>query len=741
MTRIGWSASGAVAILTPRRDSIGLTTRLAALPHAGLPLQRPVQIHWDAHQIPFAVAQSDHDLAVAFGVIHVHLRWTQMELMRHVAQGRVSELAGPFGLETDRILRTLDLGKAVPAMVAALPAATRHWTEAYLAGVNHAIRRLPHLPPEFRLLGLRRTPWTLHDVLSVGRLAAFDVTWLVWLALLAEREDPGIDAFWRGLLGSDAVLLPNGEAPPPDGPLARARSALLRFARTGSNAWAIAPARSETGQAWLAGDTHLSALLPNLWLIAGGQAPTYHGTGLMVPGIPAVMVGRNRQIAWGGTNLHAASSDLFDVSGLPPDAIATREEEIRVRFAGRRKLSVRETEFGPVISDLGRLKKAGGQVALRWMGHRPTDELTALLGINRAPGWEAFRTALDGIGVPGQNMVYADASGHIGKAMAVHLPRRPARPAPTPLLPPNAGQAWRSVVRGGVLPAVFDPPEGFVASANDRPPPAEVLVGYFFSSAQRIDRLRAALGCGRPLGFRDIAALQQDVMLPAAAPVRDRLVPALRSLPQPTARRLADLLAEWDGAYAATSAAPLAFELLLYHLAVALYGHRRLRAYAASWSARTLLFRALQELPRPRLAALLRTTLPAVRRGVRRFGTWGAMHRLEPRHPLAALPAIGRMFRFGDWPAAGGSDTLMKTAGPLTDRRHDAALASTARFIADLSDPDGAWFALLGGQDGWIGSTTFLDQVPLWRRGVYIQVPLRPETVRDTYPHVTELRP
>ena len=119
----------------------------------------------------------------------------------------------------------------------------------------------------------------------------------------------------------------------------------------------------------------------------------------------------------------------------------------------------------------------------------------------------------------------------------------------------------------------------------------------------------------------------------------------------------------------------------------------------------------------------------------------GREHRLEPRHPLAALPAIGRMFRFGDWPAAGVSDTLMKTAGPLTDRRHDAALASTARFIADLSDPDGAWFALLGGQDGWIGSTTFLDQVPLWRRGVYIQVPLRPETVRDTYPHVTELRP
>ncbi|MBN8873715.1 MAG: penicillin acylase family protein [Rhodospirillales bacterium] len=732
---------GAVTILTPRRDSIGLTARLAALPHAGLPLRRPVQIHWDAHQIPFILAQSDHDFAVALGVVHVHLRWTQMELMRHVAQGRVAELAGPFGVETDRILRTLHLGKAVPAMAAALPAETRSWTEAFLAGANHAIRHAPTLPPEFRLLGLRRTPWTLEDVLCIGRLAAFDVTWMVWLALLADRNDPGIDAFWRGLLGSEAALLPAGEDPTPAGPLARARSVLLRFARAGSNAWAIGPDRSETGHAWLAGDTHLSALLPNLWLIAGGRSPGFHAAGLMVPGIPAVMVGRNAHIAWGGTNLHAASSDLFDVSGLPPDAIVTRQEEIRVRFAGRRRLAVRETEFGPVISDLARLAPAGGTVALRWMGHRPSDELSALLGVNRARDWAGFRAALEGLGVPGQNMLYADAEGHVGKAMAVHLPHRPAAPATTPLLPPSAGRAWRQVVRGGALPAAFDPAEGFVASANDRPPKAEVLVGYFFSSAQRIDRLRAILGGGRRLGFRDIAALQQDVGLPAAAPVRDRVVVALRALPQPAARRLADLLAGWDGTYAANAEAPLAFELLLYHLAMALYGPRRLRAYAASWSARTLLFRALQELPRPRLAALLRGVLPRVDRGVRRFRVWGAMHRLEPQHPLATLPGIGRLFRFGDWPASGGSDTVMKTAGPLTDRRHRAALASTARFIADLSDLDASWFALLGGQDGWIGSTTLTDQVPLWRRGAYIQVPLRPETVRETYPHMTELHP
>ncbi len=717
-----------------------MADRLAALPRDGLPLRRAVLVHWDDHQVPFIEAETDHDAAATLGILHVHLRWTQLELMRHVARGRLSELVGPFGIGMDRVLRTLDFTKAVPAIAESLPAETRTWTEAFVAGMNHAVMHLPALPPEFRLLGLSRRRWDITDVLAIARLAASDVTWQVWLALLPHRHRGQVAALWRRLLGAEASLDLGGIQDSADA-AGRLRAMLMRFARPGSNSWAVAPARSQSGGAWIASDTHLSALLPNLWLIAGYRSPSFHAAGLMVPGVPAILLGRNPWIAWGGTNLHAASSDLFDVSDLPASAITERRERLRVRFWGRRDIIVRETEWGPIVSDLRPLRTGGGRYALRWMGHRPSDEISALLAVSRATNWELFRAALDLIAAPGQNMVYADAAGHIGKAMAVHLPRRPPVPPESLLLPRSAARYWEEIVHGRDLPALFDPPEGFVASANDRPPPAEVLIGHFFSSRFRIERQRQALQDSARIDFARLAAMQQDSLMQPALPTRDRLVILLRDQHQPAAHHLADLLAGWNGRYEADAAGPLVFELLLFHLGVALHGRRLLRVYSFTWNTRQLLFRDLEMLPPTIASRAMTRAMPRVLRGVRRFRTWGAMHRLEPRHVLASLPILGRRYRFGEWAADGGSDTLMKTAHPPTSRRHRAALASTARHISDLSDMDANWFTLLGGQDGWLGSTTLFDQVRLWREGSYIRVPLRPETVRAEFRYHTELRP
>jgi penicillin amidase len=721
-------------ILRSKRDSVGLQDRLAALPLDGLPLREATLVHWNDHQVPFVEAQTDHDLAVALGVLHVHLRWAQLELMRHVARGRLSELIGPFGVRLDRVLRTLDFAKAVPAILESMPAETRAWAEAFIAGMNHAIGRLPAMPPEFRFLGLSRKSWDITDVLAIVRLAASDVTWQVWLALLPQRHRAAVAGLWRRLLDAEAPLDLGGVRD------AR-RAPWGRFARPGSNSWAIAPARSQSGGAWIASDTHLPALLPNLFLIAGCRSPSYHAVGLMVPGVPAFLLGRNPWIAWGGTNLHAASSDLFDVSDLPANAIGERRERLRVRFWGHRTIRVHETAWGPIISRLGPLRSGGGRVALRWMGHRPSDELTALLAVNRARDWESFRAALDLIAVPGQNMTYADAAGHIGKALAAHLPHRSPAPPGSLLLPRSAGRAWDRTARGRDLPSVFDPPEGFVASANNRPPPAKVLIGYFFSSDYRIERQRQALQGPDRMGFAELAALQRDTLMQPAARARDRLAHLLRASGGSAARDVSALLAGWDGRYDSASAAPLAFELLLFHLGVALYGRRVLRIYSSTWNTRQLLFRDIEALALDAARRALAYAVPRVLRGVRRFRTWGAMHRLEPRHVLASVPFLGRVYRFGEWAADGGSDTLMKTAHPPTDRRHRAGLASTARHISDLSDMDANWFTLLGGQDGWLGSTTLFDQTRLWREGAYVRMPLRLETVRAEFRHGTEFRP
>jgi penicillin amidase len=104
------------------------------------------------------------------------------------------------------------------------------------------------------------------------------------------------------------------------------------------------------------------------------------------------------------------------------------------------------------------------------------------------------------------------------------------------------------------------------------------------------------------------------------------------------------------------------------------------------------------------------------------------------------VPLLGRRFTYAEWEAEGGNDTLHKTGHETTKTQHDVTFGASARFLTDLSDPDSNQVALLGGQDGWLGSSTFLDMAALWRHGGYVSLPMRPETAR-AWPHRTVLSP
>lgn len=717
----------------PEPGSVTLAERLAALPTSGAPVTAPVAVSWDEHQVPFLEADSDADLAVALGVVHVHLRWAQMELMRRIARGRLAEIVGPFGLILDRAVRTIGITRAVPDIAAMLPSDTGRWLAGFVAGINHAVHRAPAVPMELRALGIDREDWSAEDVLSIGRLAAADITWISFMGNLGAADQAFARRFWRRLVGLD---------PAPDGGASGALAAALRSnGRMGSNAFALAGARTRNGAAWIANDPHLGAVLPNLWLIAGYKSPSYHLAGFMIPGVPMAALGRNPHIAWGGTNLHAMSSDLFDVSDLPQSEIVERRETVKVRGRRDRVITVRETSYGPVVSDLSFFPGRGRMLALRWVGHGPSDELTAMLGVNRARNWDEYRVALDGFAAPGQNMIYADATGRVGKLIAAHLPLRPATPPDSPVLPRADHRAWRTLATGNDLPVEIDPPTGFVASANDKPASTPIPVGFFFSTSHRIERFGTLLGAARGFGLDEISRVQRDVTTPGLLRFRDLMLHLIALAPASAgAESLRRALAAWDGAYGEDSAGALAFELLVFHLGRAMLGPR-LPLYARSWNTRGMIEEDLAALDETRARAVASEAAPLAAKALARFGTWGAMHRLRLPHPLARLPIVGRKLHFGDWPVAGNGETILKTGHGLTDKRHFAGLVAVSRHVSDMGDLDANHFVLLGGQDGWLGSTTLLDQVPLWRSGTYVQVPLRPETVRAKFPHRTVLAP
>ncbi|MEO0322544.1 MAG: penicillin acylase family protein [Myxococcota bacterium] len=723
--------------------------RLAAFPSEDAPVRAPVRISWDAHGIPFIEAESDHDAAVALGMVHAHLRLGQIEVVRRAAQGRLSESVGFLAADVDHALRLLDLGRGVPASLAALPPDVRLWLRAFCQGLNHVQSRLDPLPWEHRRLGIDPERWTPADVLLVGRLVSIDVNWLGWVSQLQLEGDPNGEVL-ATLRAEDGVTSRPSFASGAGEGLALLLRRLGASGRTGSNAFAISGERTASGAPLFANDPHLGFAWPNFWIAAGVRTPTLAVTGLMVPGVPAVAVGRNEVFAFGGTNMRSASSDLVEVpldGSLP---LAERRERLEVRGWADRELTLRDTPFGPLLSDAELLGWDRDDVglALHWVGHGATGELTALHRMNRARDFSSFREAFRSWHVSGQNYLYADVDGNVGQVMAVGLPERRDVRARGYRVPVSEAP-WGPVRTAPELPFALNPRSGFLASANNLPTPtAPVTVGFYFAPDQRIARLEELLGAqGEGWDMDAARAVQGDSYSASSLEVRDALVAAAALLPDVPGELLAPLEA-WDGHYRTESEGAAAFELAYAPLAEAFWrarlGGDPPAALVAAFGTRQRVAAGLREATGAadleRLRAWLAPALDAAagrEPGVR----WGDLHRLRIQHPFGALPLVGRSYRFVDAPVPGAVETLWKSAHAPVEGIHTTSFGAQARFLADLADLDASRVVLLGGQDGWLGSAHAIDQVDAFLALRDLPLPLRAATARARSVATTMLAP
>jgi penicillin amidase len=720
--------------LFPRQVTV--EERIAALPTTAPGLTQPVTIRWNRHMVPWIEAETDTDLAYALGVVHGHLRGAQIQIMRMVARGRLAEMGGPIATDIDHSLRILDFGKVAPQVEAAWPDDTRQFVTAFLAGLNQVLLTGPR-PPEARLLGLKREPITAQDLIAIGRVAGTDINWFSLGALLPQRGTPEYTQRWQrlreaGLSGAGTTL-----------------SRILEgTSKSGSNAVAVDAAHSATGGALMASDPHLGLNLPNLWLTVGMRSPSYEIVGMMIPGLPVVGFGRNRHLAWGGTNLRSASSDVFDIASLPPEQITERRVSIRQRLWFSAERTVRDSPLGPVVSDIPLTKlRDGERLALRWVGHDVSDEITALLRAARARNGAEFQAAFDGFAVSPQNMIWADDSGRIGRIIATRLPQRAGFPDREPVLDATdraATASWERLWDWRDLPQVIDPPDGILASANESPTswagPNTRPVGYYFSDGDRVGRLRALLQLKPRLTPADLVALQADTVAPKAATLAAELLARLDALPGgPPEPAFLARLRNWDGNYAAESEGALVFELLIGRLAPAVAVAAGQRAEAGWAYLTTFLLRDLDALP-GRAEVLRRAVVEAAPLGAQ-HRSWGDVHRIRAAHWLVNLPVLGRRFVLGVYPVGGSRETVMKSGHGFVAGPHEVTFGAMARHVSDMADPDANWFSLWGGQDGWLGSQAFDDQVALWRSQQSVRVPIRRESVAAEFTSVTTLRP
>ena len=723
-----------------------VSDRLGAYPPGRMPLHAPAEVRFDDLLIPYVHAGDDRDLPFLLGVVHAFLRLGQMELFRATAAGRLCELFGSPAMRLDASLRRMGLTRAVPAMLASLSPATSAWIERYAQGVSFMAAKSRGLSSETDFYRSAARPWTPADVLAVGRLISSDINWLFWLVRLRAYREPGWPGLWERMTRLARCAAPSFVPDAADG-LNALWDVLGTAQKSGSNCVAVAGARTRNGAGLLAGDAHVQLSLPPLWCVAALNGPGFAAAGMTIPGVPAVLVGRNRHIAWGGTNMLALQSIFYDVSRLPASAFREVEEKAEVRFCGERAIRYRECDFGPVISDAPLLAALNlPPLALSWRGHRASDEIGAMLAVNRAGNFGEFRAAFEPWAVSGQHFLYADAHGGIGQVAALEFDPAASRAALDFLGDPaDPAHAWGEKHRSTELPAVFAPEDGLLVSANNPAFGCDPALTLFEQSDDRYHRLRERILAATPFGPEQAFSMQQDTHCATSLTLARRIrLAALRIGPPQGTEPLLDALAAWDGCYETDSRGAAALELTAHALARRIFpvrhGHGPAAVLMASPAALPLLAEDVGE----NSPLVLDNLAPALSEAALRFARypdWGTLHHVVLKHPLASLPIAGRAFAHGREKSPGGTLTVHKTATPLTGGPHDATYGATARHVHDLADEDENFVSLLGGQDGVAGSESFLSFARLWRRGEYVTLPLRPATAKKRFPHAIPILP
>jgi penicillin amidase len=691
-----------------------------------------------------------------------------MDVLRRRALGELAEAFGAGLVRADREVRTLGLGLAAREELPQLSEDARAALESYAEGVNAYVRERPGgLPLEFHLLRYEPRPWTPVDTLAVGMLLSHDLAqgWEseAWRAFLDTRLPPEVlDLLYPSRFADDRVLFGDDGTPGLTSPVTPAEHS------RGSNNWVVSGAHTASGKPLLANDPHLALGVPSLWTAVHLSAPGLEVAGVTLPGIPGVLIGRNRRVAWGCTNVHDDSADLYveEFDASRPDhyrtaegweKVTVRSEPIRVRD-GRLSRSwhtvdheVRVTRHGPLVEIRGRL------YALRWTMHTQTGGFSAFQRMGHAESWDDFREALRLFPGPSQNFVYADVDGHVGWYSAGRLPIRRAGDGSRPYRGASPDGDWLGYVPFEELPHVVDPPSGRIVTANNR------LVG----SAYRHKVTRGGIGPWRAAAIfealearegwtaDDMARLQGErLSVPHRDLARAMVDAAARHPGDPVWQDAGRELSGWDGRLEAESrpaalvvaafralgdrvigprvqGLPLAEPLRRRTAAV----HRLVRERPAGW----------RPAGDPDWDATFRAAwVDAVAELARSLGSdrerwrYGALNRMQVRHPLSrAVPGVGILLDPPEVEMGGGQ----VTPNVLGLTPTGAVEGPSMRFVADLADPDNTRLVNFMGQSGHVASPHYSDQLEAWLRVESRRLPFTPEAVARETRHTLRLIP
>jgi len=676
----------------------------------------PVEITFDAKGVPQVWAKTDADAFFAIGWLHGSERLFQMELVRRLARGELSEVFGAAAYDVDVAQRRAGFARRADDDVVRMPSASRAAMQRYVDGINASIAGSRLLPPEFVILRLRPRPWTLADCLAISG-------YQTWFSHELMDQDRRYQTLIEKI-GMPASAL--AHAGHPWSPTTMPATVPEYRMAAASNSWVVSPARSASRAALHASDPHLSVdQVPGLWYLAGLHSEEgLNVVGVTYGGAPFVVMGHNDAIAFSFT---VASVDVIDYYDDAARATISRQ---LIRVKGEKQSRVLEVKSG------ARGVMIDEKTSMRWAGFDfpPGEIADAAYRLQRARTFGEFRGAVTKFGALDANWIYSDRVGNIGYQLGAPIPIRDfdtyvRQKASDPR------SAWRGYRALDETPYALNPAQGFLASCNNQIVPANwpyPIPGFY--DPYRITRATALLPSKRTRD--DMHAMQLDLTSGLALRWKTLAADGARAA---NLASEAQLLARWDARMAEDSRAATLFSAWWRVLPRAVFEDE----LGEDWNTGPVLLDEALTTRSPviddRRTKQVETATDVSARAMREAvkiangRAWGEASKLTVRHPLARVKLLERWLRLdrGPYPAPGDAGTLRANFFSFDEKTNafSSRVGPSMRFVLDWADVDG--FTLNGalGQSGNPFSPHYDDSLDMMRRGEEWNMPFSREKV------------
>ncbi len=744
-------------------------------------IEKETTVYFDEFGVPHIYADNSKDAMEALGYVHAQDRLWQMELMRRIAPGRLSEIFGSVALKNDTFFAGLGIEEASAVAIATLDKKSPSYqlTLAYLDGINQYIEE-GKTPIEFQLIGVKKEKFTLKDVYNIFGYMSFSFA-------MAQKSDPlltdirnkyGMDYLKDfGIDGSfNTTRIKNAKEKPQEySAIAKSIASLLEQSPIppfiGSNSWVIAPEKTKNGKVIFANDPHIGFSQPGTWYEAHLVTPDFELYGCYLAGTPFPLLGHNRDYAYGLTMFENDDIDLYQEENDAKDAkkyktptgfknYEIRKKIIKVKDTSDVILNLKVSRHGPIVNDLMDGLNKNQPVALSWIyTQQPIQILDAVYILSHAKNKEDFHKGVALIAAPGLNVMYGDAKGNVAWWATGKLYKH------------NKGVNTNFILNGASghdditeyldfskNPSAVNPDWKYVYSANNQPEPIDGFLypGYYLPE-DRARRITQLLDPKSNWDKEAVSKMMFDNTSAVAPEVVQELISNVdyNSLSK-NEKEAITILKAWKGSNNLEDVAPTIYNKWIYmylkntfedelgsanfkqflgtHIMKQIIAKQMANENSLWWD--NIATKGKKETRSQVLSKSFKESILALDKQLGNSvsgWTWNKVHTLEHQHPLGKVAALRPYFNVGPFAVSGSTEVINNLFFDFTeDGNYVVKGGPSTRRIIDFSDVENSWTILPTGQSGNPLSSHYNDQAELYNAGKFRKMKMNKEEIIKT---------